>query len=208
MDLRNVVSSSSTRVSGCIASTAANATLRFSPHSDDKALWREHAPCWLAWHVFRSVTRRQSSSPPVTLAIQMSELSRIGVAIDSKLLKKFDHLIGTRGYTNRSEAFRDLIRDMLVQQTWERPDSNVVGTVTLVYDHHVRLLNEKLTDLQHSHFHHILSTMHVHLDHDNCLEVLVVKGKAGAVKKLADALLSTKGVKHGRLTITSTGAEL
>ena len=102
----------------------------------------------------------------------------------------------------------DLIRDVLVQQTWERPDSNVVGTVTLVYDHHVRLLNEKLTDLQHSHFHHILSTLHVHLDHDNCLEVLVVKGRVSVVKKIADALISTKGVKHGRLTITSTGAEL
>ena len=138
----------------------------------------------------------------------MSELSRIGVAIDADLLKKFDRLIAARGYTNRSEAFRDLIRDELVQKTWERPDSQVVGTVTLVYDHHVRLLNERLTDLQHSHFHHVLSTLHVHLDHDNCLEVLVVKGKARVVKKIADALISTKGVKHGRLTITSTGAEL
>lgn len=138
----------------------------------------------------------------------MSELSRIGVAIDSKLLKKFDHLIATRGYTNRSEAFRDLIRDELVSETWERPDSNVVGTVTLVYNHHVRLLNEKLTGLQHSYFHHVLSTLHVHLDHDNCLEVLVVRGKAHAVKKIAGALIATKGVKHGRLTITSTGAEL
>lgn len=138
----------------------------------------------------------------------MSELSRIGVAIDSDLLKKFDHLIAGRGYTNRSEAFRDLIRDELIEKAWERPDSNVVGTVTLVYDHHVRMLNEKLTDLQHSYFHNILSTMHVHLDHDNCLEVLVVRGKASIVKKVADALISTKGVKHGRLTITSTGAEL
>jgi CopG family nickel-responsive transcriptional regulator len=137
----------------------------------------------------------------------MSELSRIGVAIDSGLLKKFDTLIASRGYTNRSEAFRDLIRDELVQKTWERPDSAVVGTVTLVYDHHVRLLNEKLTDMQHSHFHNILSTMHVHLDHDNCLEVLVVRGKASAVKKIADALISTKGVKHGRWTITSTSEE-
>jgi CopG family nickel-responsive transcriptional regulator len=117
-------------------------------------------------------------------------------------------LIASRGYTNRSEAFRDLIRDELVEETWERPDSAVVGTVTLVYDHHVRLLNEKLTDMQHSHFHNILSTLHVHLDHANCLEVLVVKGKASAVKKIADALISTKGVKHGRLTIASTGAGL
>ena len=138
----------------------------------------------------------------------MGDLSRIGVAIDADLLKKFDRLIESRGYTNRSEAFRDLIRDELVEQTWQRPDSQVVGTVTLVYDHHVRLLNEKLTNLQHSHFHQILSTLHVHLDHDNCLEVLVVRGKAGQVKKIADALISTKGVKHGRLTITSTGAEL
>jgi CopG family nickel-responsive transcriptional regulator len=138
----------------------------------------------------------------------MSELSRIGVAIDEELLRKFDDLIASRGYSNRSEAFRDLIRDELVERAWEQPDSNVVGTVTLVYDHHVRMLNEKLTDMQHSHFHQILSTLHVHLDHDNCLEVLVVRGKASVVKKIADALISTKGVKHGRLTITSTGAEL
>jgi len=138
----------------------------------------------------------------------MSELSRIGVAIDADLLEKFDHLIASRGYSNRSEAFRDLIRDELVERAWEQPNSNVVGTVTLVYDHHVRMLNEKLTNMQHSHFHQILSTLHVHLDHDNCLEVLVVRGKASEVKKIADALISTKGVKHGRLTITSTGAEL
>jgi len=157
----------------------------------------------------------------IALGLQMEQMIPFGAGHELARQKKrgltligpisdilFDQLIGARGYTNRSEAFRDLIRDMLVQQTWERPDSNVVGTVTLVYDHHVRLLNEKLTDLQHSHFHHILSTLHVHLDHDNCLEVLVVKGRVSAVKKIADALISTKGVKHGRLTITSTGAEL
>ena len=139
---------------------------------------------------------------------QMGELSRIGVAIDSDLLKKFDRLIASRGYTNRSEAFRDLIRDELVERTWEHPEASVVGTVTLVYDHHTRMLNEKLTDMQHSHFRQILSTLHVHLDHDNCLEVLVVRGKAADVKKIADSLISTKGVKHGRLTITATGAGL
>jgi CopG family nickel-responsive transcriptional regulator len=138
----------------------------------------------------------------------MSELSRIGVAIDSDLLGKFDDLIAGRGYTNRSEAFRDLIRDELVRKTWESADSNVVGTVTLVYDHHVRLLSEKLTSLQHDYHRVILSTLHVHLDHDNCLEVLVVRGKAGVVQKVADALISTKGVKHGRLTITTSGADL
>src|SRR5713101_7334096 len=138
----------------------------------------------------------------------MSDLSRIGVAIDSDLLEKFDELINRRGYTNRSEAFRDLIRDELVEQTWESPESNVVGTVTLVYDHHVRSLNDKLTDMQHEHHRSILSTLHVHLDHDNCLEVLIVKGKAAVVQKIADALISTKGVKHGRLTLTTSGAEL
>jgi CopG family nickel-responsive transcriptional regulator len=138
----------------------------------------------------------------------MSELSRIGVAIDSDLLNRFDQLISKRGYTNRSEAFRDLIRDELVQKSWESPDSNVVGTVTLVYDHHVRMLNEKLTDLQHEYHRAILSTLHIHLDHDNCLEVLVVRGKAAVVQKIADTLISIKGVKHGRLTITTSGAEL
>jgi CopG family nickel-responsive transcriptional regulator len=138
----------------------------------------------------------------------MGELSRIGVAIDSELLEKFDQHIAKRGYTNRSEAFRDLIRDELIETKWELPDSQVVGTVTLVYDHHVRMLSEKLTDMQHAAYHNVLSTLHVHLDHDNCLEVLVVKGSSTAVKKIADALISTKGVKHGRLTITSSGADL
>ncbi|MGH9673324.1 MAG: nickel-responsive transcriptional regulator NikR [Bryobacteraceae bacterium] len=135
-------------------------------------------------------------------------LSRIGVAIDSDLLAKFDELIARRGYTNRSEAFRDMIRDELVERAWEKPEASVVGTVTLVYDHHVRTLGDRLTDLQHDHFHNVLSTLHVHLDHDNCLEVLVVRGKAGAVRRIADALISTKGVKHGRLTITSPGTDL
>jgi CopG family transcriptional regulator, nickel-responsive regulator len=138
----------------------------------------------------------------------MGELSRIGVAIDSDLLEKFDKLIEKRGYTNRSEAFRDLIRDELVAKQWERPDAIVVGTVTLVYDHHVRMLSEKLTDLQHDFHHNILSTLHVHLDHDHCLEVLVVRGKASDVTRVADALISTKGVRHGRLTTTSSGTGL
>lgn len=138
----------------------------------------------------------------------MSDLSRIGVAIDADLLKKFDALITRRGYTNRSEAFRDMIREELVERAWERPESSVVGTVTLLYDHHVRMLSDKLTEMQHEAHHHVISAMHVHLDHANCLEVLVVKGKAGQVRKLADTLIATKGVKHGSLTITSAGAEL
>ena len=138
----------------------------------------------------------------------MSTLSRIGVAIDADLLNRFDQLIARRGYHNRSEAFRDIIRDELVEQAWSSPESPVVGSVTLVYNHHVRLLNEKLTAIQHDFHHSILSTLHVHLDHDHCLEVIVLRGKSGAVRKIADTLISAKGVKHGRLTITSSGADL
>ncbi len=135
----------------------------------------------------------------------MGGLSRIGVAIDTALLERFDRLIAERGYTNRSEAFRDMIREELVEQSWQSPESRVVGTVTLVYDHHVRLLGPKLTGIQHDYHRSVLSTLHVHLDHDLCLEVIVIRGKAGAVRALADALISTKGVKHGRLTLTTSG---
>jgi CopG family nickel-responsive transcriptional regulator len=101
-----------------------------------------------------------------------------------------------------------LIRDELVENTWKSPDSQVVGTLTLVYNHHVRQLTEKLTDMQHDFHHHILSTLHVHLDHDHCLEVLVLRGKASSVQKFADTLIATKGVKHGRLTMTASGQEI
>ena len=138
----------------------------------------------------------------------MSKLTRIGVAIDSDLLEKFDELIELRGYPNRSEAFRDLIRNELVEESWKSPESEVVGSVTLVYNHHVRQLNDKLLDLQHDHHDSILSTLHVHLDHENCLEVLLIKGKAAAVNQIANALISTKGVKHGRLTLSSSGRNL
>lgn len=137
----------------------------------------------------------------------MGTLSRIGVAIDSDLLAEFDALIESRGYSSRSEAFRDLIRDALVQQASTSATSRVVGTITIVYDHHQRLLSDRLTAVQHEFHHAILSTLHVHLDHDNCLEVVVVRGKAGEVRHIADALISMKGVKHGRLTLTRATAE-
>lgn len=134
----------------------------------------------------------------------MSALSRIGVAIESDLLALFDRLIGRRGYPSRSEAFRDLIRDALMAETTQADNAPVVGSVTLVYDHHVRQLSAKLTALQHDYHDTIVSTLHVHLDHDNCLEVIVVRGKARDVRRLADALISTKGVRHGRLTIAGS----
>lgn len=135
----------------------------------------------------------------------MGELARIGVAIDEDLLKKFDELNGRRGYANRSEAFRDLIRDALIQETAAEAESEVVGTLTLVYDHHVRMLQERLTELQHEHHEEIISTLHVHLDHHHCLEVLVLRGQSGRVQEIADRLIATKGVQHGRLTLTAAG---
>ena len=133
----------------------------------------------------------------------MADLSRIGVAIDADLLDQFDRLIGERGYGSRSEAFRDLIRDALINQAARADETPVVGTITLVYDHRQRMLSDRLTATQHEFHHAVLSTLHVHLDHDNCLEVVVVRGKAGHVRRVADALISMKGVKHGRLTLTS-----
>jgi len=137
----------------------------------------------------------------------MKTLVRFGVSLDHHLLDDFDALIRRKKYTNRSEALRDLIRDNLVDQQW-REDIETVGTVTFVYDHHVRDLTRKLTHLQHDFQGQIIAGMHVHLDHDHCLEVLVVKGKGSQIKKVADAMLSVKGVKHGKLAMTTTGKGL
>jgi CopG family transcriptional regulator, nickel-responsive regulator len=133
----------------------------------------------------------------------MSDLSRTGVSIDAELLEQFDRFIENQGYANRSEALRDLIRDRLVTTSVLTPNAEVVGTVTLIYDHHSRLLPEKLTDIQHQHHTQIISTVHAHLDHDTCLEVVVVKGKSKPIQRLADLLISTKGVQHGRLVMSS-----
>jgi CopG family nickel-responsive transcriptional regulator len=138
----------------------------------------------------------------------MAELARIGVAISEDLLEKFDRLIESRGYTNRSEAFRDLIRNELVNDMSASGDAEVCGAITLIYDHHVRLLSDKLNDVQHEYYRAILSTVHVHLDHDNCLEVVLVRGKARAIEKLANSLIATKGVKHGRYTLTASAGDL
>ena len=129
-------------------------------------------------------------------------LSRIGIALDSELLKRFDRSIARRGYTNRSEAFRDLIRDRLVTEQTAAPDAIVVGTVTLIYDHHASGITEKLTEVQHEHHELVVSTSHAHLDHDSCLEVLIVHGKSAKVEQFADLLIGLKGVQHGRLVMT------
>jgi len=137
----------------------------------------------------------------------MDDLLRFGVSANSELLRKFDELIDSKGYANRSEAIRDLMRDYLVEHEWEE-DAETIGSVTIVYDHHVRELNDVLLDFQHEHHAEIISSMHVHLDHHNCLEIIVVKGKGSKVKSIADKLISTKGVKHGKLTMTTTGRGL
>jgi len=138
----------------------------------------------------------------------MTDLARFGISIDETLLEKFDELIDSKGYKNRSEAIRDLIRNALVEDEWGNDESETVGTVTIVYDHHTRDLGDKLTEHQHSHHDSIISAMHVHLDHHHCLEVVVVKGTARDVKRLADELIGTKGVKHGKLVTTTTGKGL
>jgi CopG family nickel-responsive transcriptional regulator len=132
----------------------------------------------------------------------MGVLSRIGIALDSELLQRFDRSIRLRGYTNRSEAFRDLIRDRLVTEQTAASDPTVVGTVTLIYDHHSHGITEKLTEVQHAHHELIVSTSHAHLDHDSCLEVLIVHGKSGQVERFADHIIGLKGVQHGRLVMT------
>lgn len=134
----------------------------------------------------------------------MSDLVRFGVSIEEELLKRFDDEIAKKGYASRSEAIRDLIRDQIVTEEWES-DQETVGTITIVYDHHTRELSSNLTHIQHSFQGDIKSVLHIHLDHHNCLEVLVVQGKGHLLKQFADQLVSTRGVKHGKLTMTTTG---
>jgi CopG family nickel-responsive transcriptional regulator len=138
----------------------------------------------------------------------MAGITRFGVSLDGRLLAKFDRLIARKGYPNRSEASRDLIRDSLVREQWELGDADAVGTLTLVYDHETRELEERLTELQHAHYRAIVSTLHVHLDPHHCLEVLVLRGKATLLKTIADRLIGTRGVKHGTFSATSEGDAL
>jgi CopG family nickel-responsive transcriptional regulator len=133
-------------------------------------------------------------------------LIRTGVALDSDLLKRFDRLLLSEGYANRSEAFRDLIRDRLNEAGLESGEVFVVGAITLIYDHHWRLLPDRLMELQHEYHEVIISTVHSHLDHDMCLEVVVVKGKLKQVQELGSRLIGLKGVQHGKLVMSSPEA--
>jgi len=130
---------------------------------------------------------------------------RISISLPKELVEKFDELIREKKYTNRSEAIRDLIRNFIIEERWEKGAGKVIGCVALLYDHEARGVEEKLTDMQHE-FKKVISSMHVHLDKHTCMEILVVKGKAHEVKSIADALISARGVKHGKL-ITSGAVE-
>ncbi|MEE9594092.1 MAG: nickel-responsive transcriptional regulator NikR [Candidatus Hydrothermarchaeales archaeon] len=135
------------------------------------------------------------------------KVERFGVSLSPKLLVKFDEVMKERGYTNRSEAIRDLMRDCIVSSEWEK-GGDVVGALTLVYDHHVRGVMDKLTALQHEHHANVVSSMHVHLDEHNCMEFLVLRGQAEEVKRIADSLISARGVKHGKLVASTIGKDV
>jgi CopG family nickel-responsive transcriptional regulator len=137
----------------------------------------------------------------------MAELVRFGISTEKDLLAKFDKLMREQGYTNRSKAFSDLVRQELVKKEWSE-GGEVAGAITLIYDHHKRELVNKLTDIQHDFSNITVSTQHIHLDHDNCLEIVAAKGAAADVQKFADAIRAVKGVKHMALGMSSTGKEI
>jgi CopG family nickel-responsive transcriptional regulator len=136
----------------------------------------------------------------------MSELVRFGVSLEKTLLNRFDDLIRKRKYTNRSEALRDMIRQELVKKAWET-GGEVAGAITYIYDHHKRELLNKITDIQHDHQKVIISTQHIHLDHNHCLEIIASRGRVKDVLRLADSLKAIKGVRHCTLSMTGTGEE-
>jgi len=138
----------------------------------------------------------------------MGKTIRFGVSLDSDLLEKFDALCDERSYQTRSEAIRDLIRNMLIQKEWEDLGGETAGTLTMVYDHHQSDLAQKLTELQHDYLDIIVTSLHVHLDHHNCMEILVLRGTGERLRDLGAKLTATKGVKHGTLNLTTTGKNL
>jgi len=135
----------------------------------------------------------------------VAELVRFGISIPEPLLESFDALIEGAGFANRSEAIRDLIRNRLVDAAWEGGGGEMIGTLTLVYDHHVHELGDALTGIQHQHHAAILATLHIHLDAHLCLEVLVLRGAVPVIKRISETLIGMRGVKHGKLTVTAAG---
>jgi len=140
--------------------------------------------------------------------MKKESVSRFSISLPPSLLQQFDEMSKEKGYDNRSLAIGDIMRDRLVEHRQRFGNEDIAGTITLVYDHHKQHVQAALTDIQHDHHEVIVSSVHVHLDHDNCLEVLVVRGQAAVIKKIADELTAAKGVKHGKLTVTTTGRDL
>jgi CopG family transcriptional regulator, nickel-responsive regulator len=134
----------------------------------------------------------------------MTELERVGISLDKALLADFDKLIARQGYQSRSEAIRDLVRQQLSQERLADPQAEAVAAVFIVYDHHAAKLSEKLISLQHSHLLHAISSLHVHLDQHDCLEIIVLRGKVGEINKVGENILSMKGVKLGRVNLVAT----
>jgi CopG family transcriptional regulator, nickel-responsive regulator len=134
-------------------------------------------------------------------------LRRFSVSMEAGLADGFDALAKARGFANRSQAVSELVRTHLVEQRGQSGSREIAGTLTLVYDHHKRNIQALLTDIQHDHGDLIIAALHVHLDHHNCMEVLAVRGRADAIRAFADRVLAVKGVKHGKLTVTTTGRE-
>ena len=135
-------------------------------------------------------------------------IKRIGISLEPQLLEQFDQLMADKGYSNRSEAVRDLIREKLIERQWAAPDGEAVATVLLVYEHEGMEFSQRLTKLEHEEFHCIVSSMHVHMDHDNCLEILVLRGPGKDIQRLGDRLISLRGVKHGRFIPGTTGQKM
>ena len=136
--------------------------------------------------------------------IKVVLLPIISISLSSELLKKLDEFMQKKGYSSRSEAIRDLIRKTLIIKKQVDPESKSFGTFTMIYDHHIGMLTNKLMRIQHDHTSEILTTTHIHIDHNNCLEILVLKGKTKNIQQLADNIKSLKGIKHGELVITTT----
>jgi len=135
-------------------------------------------------------------------------VTRVGISLDQDLLDQFDRLIEKRGWPNRSEAVRDLIRDALVQDEWEDDDKETVAAVVLVYDHHAQDLQHKLHEIQHRSHASVVSTLHVHLDAHNCLEVVILRGKTSEIRHMGDALIGARGVRHGKFVGSTSGDRL
>lgn len=141
-------------------------------------------------------------------AVKSAGAVRFSISLPQALAKQLDRMVAQKGYDNRSLAVADMIRAELVEHQQQFAEKEIAGTITLLYDHHKQRVQTALTDIQHDHHQVIIATLHAHLDHDNCLEVLAVRGKAAVVKRIADELIGAKGVKHGKLTVTSTGKDL